>query len=251
MIDLAGLRVLVTGGSRGIGAACCELLAAAGASLAVHYRAEEAAARALVDRLPETTGPSHLLHAADLRREEAIGELFDSIGAEWGGLDCLVNNAGVWVANPVAELDSGRLRDTLAMNLEAPFLCLRHALPLLRRSQLASVVNIASTAGQRGEAGYSPYAATKGGLIAATKSWAVELAPAIRVNAVAPGWVDTDMCRGAFAGGGRERIEATIPLGRVAAPEDIAGPVVFLASPLARHITGAVLSVNGGGVLAG
>ncbi len=122
---------------------------------------------------------------------------------------------------------------------------------LLRSSGNASIVNISSTAGQRGEAFYSPYAASKGAIIAATKSWASELAPGIRVNAVAPGWVDTDMCEEPFAEGGREEIERGIPLGRVASPEDIAGPVLFLASPLARHITGEILNVNGGAVLCG
>ncbi len=114
-----------------------------------------------------------------------------------------------------------------------------------------NIINISSTAGQRGEAFHGAYAASKGALIALTKSWSTELAPAIRVNAVAPGWVDTEMCVEPFADGGREEIEATIPLGRVASAEDIAGSVVFLASPLARHITGEILNVNGGSVLNG
>ena len=124
-------------------------------------------------------------------------------------------------------------------------------MPLLEAAGDGSIVNVSSTAGQRGEAFHSPYAATKGAVIAMTKSWSTELAPRIRVNAVAPGWVDTDMSAGAFANGGRERIVAEIPLKRIPPAEDIAGPILFLASPLARHITGEILNVNGGSVLAG
>ena len=113
------------------------------------------------------------------------------------------------------------------------------------------VVLVGSTAGQRGEAHHADYAATKGAMIAFVKSLCVECAPGVTVNCVAPGWVDTEMCREAFAEGGRERIEAGIPLRRVAAPEDVAGPILFLCSDLARHITGEVLNVNGGSVLCG
>ncbi|HET9212457.1 MAG TPA: SDR family oxidoreductase, partial [Thermoanaerobaculia bacterium] len=132
-----------------------------------------------------------------------------------------------------------------------PFLCSREAVPLLRESKNGSIINISSTAGQRGEAYYSPYAASKGAIISATKSWSSELAPQIRVNAVAPGWVDTDMTAEALSGRQREEAISSIPLRRIATPEDIAAPVVFLASPLARHITGEILNVNGGSVLVG
>ena len=130
-------------------------------------------------------------------------------------------------------------------------LCAREAVPLLERSDGGSIVNISSTAGQRGEAFYSAYAASKGALISATKSWACELAPRVRVNAVAPGWVDTDMTAEALAGRGRKQALAGSPLQRIATPEDVAGPVVFLASHLARHITGEIMNVNGGSVLCG
>jgi 3-oxoacyl-[acyl-carrier protein] reductase len=114
------------------------------------------------------------------------------------------------------------------------------------------MVLVASTAGQRGEAFHADYAATKGAVISMTKSLVGELAPRdVTVNCVAPGWVDTEMCAEPYANGGRERIASTIPLGRVACPEDIAGPIVFLCSPLARHVTGEILNVNGGSVLCG
>jgi 3-oxoacyl-[acyl-carrier protein] reductase len=250
VIDLADWRVLVTGGSRGIGAACCRLFAAAGAAVAVHYRAAAAAAEQLHAGLPRPASGAHLLLAGDLHREADVRALFGQLRERWGRLDCLVNNAGVWVENPIAELDLQRLRATLALNVEGAFLCAREAIPLFAGATAPSIINITSTAGQRGEAGYSPYAASKGALAAATKSWASELAPRTRVNAVAPGWVVTDMTAAALEEGGAE-IRAGIPLARVADPEDIAGPVLFLASPLARHITGEILSVNGGSVLAG
>ena len=193
-------------------------------------------------------GPSIVVSSAALA---AAGTLFAEIESRWGGLDCLVNNAGIWWRNPLTELDHSSLESTWKLNERAPFICASLAIPMLRDSVDGNIVNVSSTAGQRGEAFYSPYAASKGALIATTKSWSTELAPSIRVNAVAPGWVDTDMCTDAFAGDRRSRIEEAIPLGRVATPEDIAGSVLFLASPLARHVTGEILNVNGGSVLAG
>ena len=251
MIDLSDRRILITGGSRGIGAACARSFAHAGAMVVVHYRGNEEAAALVLGELQEISNRSHLKARADLSIPDQAGPLVECIRAEWGGLDCLVNNAGIWVHNPIDSLDDERLEETWQINLRAPFICAREAVPLLREADDGNIVNIASTAGQRGEAFYSPYAASKGAIIAATKSWSTELAPDIRVNAVAPGWVDTEMCIEPFADGGRERIEAAIPLARVADPDDIAGPVLFMASPLARHITGEILNVNGGSVLAG
>jgi 3-oxoacyl-[acyl-carrier protein] reductase len=251
MIDFADLRILVTGGSRGIGAACCRLFAEAGAAVLVHYRSNREAAARLLEELVSISDRPHLSFAADLAKVEKVASLFDFVGQQWGRLDCLVNNAGIWVHNPLASFSQERLEETWRINERAPFLCASLAVPLLLEAQDGNIVNVSSTAGQRGEAFYSPYAASKGALISATKSWCSELAPRIRVNAVAPGWVDTDMCIEPFAAGGRERIETTIPLQRVAPPEDIAGPVLFLASPLARHVTGEILNVNGGAVLVG
>jgi len=251
MIDLEGSRVLVTGGSRGIGAACCRLFAEVGAAVCVHYRAQENAAAAVLSDLERLTSQPHFKVAADLGVPEGVDSLFGAVEATWGELDCLVNNAGIWIENPLRELDLQLLEETWTLNERAVFLCASRAIRLVERSSDGNIVNISSTAGQRGEALYSPYAASKGAVISATKSWSSELAPQIRVNAVAPGWVDTELCREAFEDGGREAIEEAIPLERVASSEDIAGPVVFLASPWARHITGEVLNVNGGSVLAG
>ncbi len=251
MIDLNGINVLVTGGSRGIGAATSLAFAKAGATVMVQYREREEEAAALIEEMGAISGHDHRRFPCDFLEPSEITELFDYVGSEWGKLDCLVNNAGVWVHNPMSQFDEERFVQTMRINVRGPFLCLQHALPFLRMSKEASVVNVASTSGQRGEAYYSPYSASKGALIAATKAWALELAPEIRVNCVAPGWVDTQMCDEPFAEGGRAEIEASIPLGRVASPDDVAGPILFLASPLARHLTGEILNVNGGSVLCG
>jgi 3-oxoacyl-[acyl-carrier protein] reductase len=251
MIDLFGRRVLVTGGSRGIGAACCRLFAEAGAAVLVHYHRDREAAEAAVAALPPPSGEAHQLFRADLASAAGADALVQFARDEWGSLDCLVNNAGIWVRNPLSELDRDEMEATWQLNLSGVFRVSQLAVPLLRESEDGNIVNITSTAGQRGEAFYSPYAASKGALIAATKSWSTELAPGVRVNSVAPGWVDTDMSASAYADGGRERIAAEIPLRRIATAEDIAGAVLFLASPLARHVTGEILNVNGGSVLAG
>jgi 3-oxoacyl-[acyl-carrier protein] reductase len=250
LIDLTGYRVVVTGGSRGIGAACCRLFARAGAMVLVQYLASGVKANGLLTELRRVSNRPHRKLRCDVTRRENVEKLFQTVQSEWGGLDCLVNNAGVWVHEPLEKLDHRQLQATLAVNVVGPFLCAREAISLLRLSQNGSIINISSTAGQRGEAFYSPYAASKGAIISATKSWAMELAPDIRVNAVAPGWVDTDMTAQAL-GERRDEILGSIPLQRVASPDDIAGPVVFLASPLARHITGEILNVNGGSVLVG
>ena len=254
MIDLGGRRVLVTGGSRGIGAACCRLFARAGAAVLLHYQSREDRATALLEELRGLCPgpgdpPPHLVRRCDLRDQADVWAMFAFAAAEWGVLDVLVNNAGVWVPSPLGDFDGTVLDETLAVNLTGQFLCAAAALPLLELAADGNIVNVTSTAGQRGEAGYSAYAASKGAMIAATRSWAVELAPRVRVNSVAPGWVDTDMTAAALSGPGRDEALAGIPLGRIATPDDIAGPVVFLASPLARHVTGEILSVNGGSVL--
>jgi 3-oxoacyl-[acyl-carrier protein] reductase len=251
LIELSGYRVLVTGGSRGIGAACCRLFAQAGATVLVQYLASDQRAREVLQELRGISAAPHAIYRCDVTQRDQVERLFAYALSHWKGLDCLINNAGVWVHDPLVELDRERLEATLAVNVVGPFLCAREAAVLLERSRDGSIINISSTAGQRGEAFYSAYAASKGAMISATKSWSMELAPNIRVNAVAPGWVDTDMTAEALSGERRDEITTSIPLHRIATPEAIAGPVVFLASPLGRHITGEILNVNGGSVLVG
>ena len=142
-----------------------------------------------------------------------------------------------------------RWRATMRTNLDAVFLTTRAALGLL--SPGGRIVMVGSTAGQRGESFHADYAATKGAMISLVKSLAIECAPGIAVNCVAPGWVDTEMSAESYAGEGRARIAAGIPIGRIASADDVAGPILFLLSDLARHVTGEILNVNGGSVLCG
>jgi 3-oxoacyl-[acyl-carrier protein] reductase len=250
MIDLAGQTALVTGGSRGIGRATVLLLARAGADVALTYltRSDEAEATA---REVRALGRRAYVIGGDLAQPDVAERLVDGVRREFGGLDIFVANAGVWPADEVslAAISVERWRSTVAANLDSVFLSTRAALGLMRPG--GRVVIVSSTAGQRGEAFHADYAATKGALISLTKSLAVECAPTILVNCVAPGWVDTEMSSPAFTKDNRDRIERTIPLQRIATADDIAGPIVFLCSELARHVTGEVLNVNGGSVLCG
>ncbi len=250
MIELAGQSALVTGGSRGIGRAVAKLLARAGADVALtfHTRADEAEAAA---REVQRMGRRTFVGGGDLADPEVVDRLLAGVRREFGGLDIFVANAGVWPAEGVrlADMPLVRWRQMVAANLDSVFLSVRAALGMMRTG--GRVVIVSSTAGQRGEAFHADYAATKGALIALTKSLAVEYAPGLAVNCVAPGWVDTDMSSPAFTPDNRERIRHSIPLQRIASAEDVAGPILFLCSTLARHITGEVLNVNGGSVLCG
>jgi 3-oxoacyl-[acyl-carrier protein] reductase len=250
MIDLDGKTALVTGGNRGIGRAVVRLLARAGADVALTYQTRLAEAEAMAGEV-RSMGRRAWVSGGDLADPGVADRLGVWLEREVGGLDIFVANAGVWPAQEVslAEMDGQRWSSTLAANLDSVFLSTRAALRLIRPG--GRVVIVSSTAGQRGEAYHADYAATKGALIALTKSLAVECAPDVQVNCVAPGWVETEMSSPAFTAGNRGRIQETIPLGRIASAEDIAGPIVFLCSDLARHLTGEVLNVNGGSVLCG
>jgi 3-oxoacyl-[acyl-carrier protein] reductase len=189
--------------------------------------------------------------SGDLGDPSVVGRVFDGAVSALGPLDAFVGNAGVWPPKEtsVREMAMDRWTATMRANLDAIFLTTRAALHHMRTP--GTVVLVGSTAGQRGEAFHADYAASKGAVISFVKSLCVECAPGITVNCVAPGWVDTEMSWPAFGDGGRERIANTIPLKRIATAADIAGPIVFLCSDLARHITGEVLNVNGGSVLCG
>jgi 3-oxoacyl-[acyl-carrier protein] reductase len=246
MIDLSGKRALVTGGTRGIGLAVARALNQAGASVALGYHSNEAAARRVRDELPEA-----LTIRADLTSEPEAERMFDECSTALGGLDIVVANAGIWRRAAVDTMTYEAWRQTVAANQDSLFFTCRGAARLLKANRGGKLVIIASTAGQRGEAYYSHYAATKGAAIAMTRSLAAELGPHdINVNCVAPGWVHTEMTRNVFADKAYlAEVEAAIPLRRIAEPEDVAGPVLFLCSDLARHVQGAVINVNGGSVL--
>lgn len=251
MIDLRGRRALVTGGSRGIGAAVARLLADAGAAVGIGYRSREAEAQSVVEAIVAGGGRA-FAWGGDFSTPEANEAFVDKALQMWEGVDIYVGNSGVWPEQAVSveKLDAARWHAVMGVNLHGMFYGAAAAARILPRG--GRMIFVSSTAGQRGEAGHADYAATKGAMISFVKSLAVELGPRdITVNAVAPGWVDTEAVVRPFADGGRARIEAGIPLGRVATPDDIAGPVLFLASPLARHVTGEILNVNGGSVLCG
>lgn len=249
--SLVGKRALVTGGSRGIGRATALMLARAGAQIGISYFDRHEEARALIGEI-ERLGVPAWVQSGNIASAADVDRLFDRALDEFGGLDIFVGNAGVWPPEhvPVALMQDEQWRRTISINLDSIFYSTRAAARIM--SDEGRIVLISSTAGQRGEAGHADYAATKGAIISFVKSIAVELAThGITANCVAPGWVDTDMAALPFTGEGRRRIEATIPLRRIATPDDIAGPIAFLCSPLARHITGEVLNVNGGSVLCG
>lgn len=252
LIDLTGRHALVTGGSRGVGRATALLLAQAGASVAIGYRSREDDAERTVADLG-ALGASAWAEPGDLSLADDVERLFSRIDAEFGGLDMFVGNAGVWPPQGVAleDMEDGQWRSTLGANLDSMFYTCRAASGRMRKG--GAMVLVSSTAGQRGEAYHGDYAASKGAIISLVKGLCVELAPKdVTVNAVAPGWIDTEMVRPALDEERElERVLESIPLGRLASAEDVAGPIVFLCSALARHITGEILNVNGGSVLAG
>ncbi|MDE2981212.1 MAG: SDR family oxidoreductase [Gemmatimonadota bacterium] len=248
---LTGKRALVTGGSRGVGAATVRLLAEAGADVGISYHSRSAEADRVVNEA-RAMGVNSWAEGGDLADRAAVDRLFSRVDREFGSLDIFVGNAGIWpVADvPLAEMDDARWQRTIAVNLDSIFFTTREA--LRRMSSDGRVILVSSTAGQRGEAYHADYAATKGAMISMVKGLCVEVGGrAITVNAVAPGWIDTEMSQDALGSEDRARIEADIPIGRVATAEDVAGPIVLLCSPLARHITGEILNVNGGAVLVG
>jgi 3-oxoacyl-[acyl-carrier protein] reductase len=249
--------VLVTGGSRGIGRATVVSLAEAGASVGLSYHsAHEEAERAVEDaRAACEAAPCEVKlwsEAGDLSHEADVERLFARVDVEFGGLDGFVGNAGVWnsAATPLSELGPRQWREMVDVNLTSIYLTTRAAVK--RMGEGGRVVLLSSTAAQRGEAEHSHYAATKGAINSFCKSIATELGPrGITVNAVAPGWVDTDMSASVLRTPALERVISEIPLRRVATAEDVAGPICFLLSDLARHLTGEVVNVNGGSVLCG
>lgn len=251
LIDLRGKKAIVTGGSRGIGRATAVLLARAGAEVGISYRARDDEAAAALEEVRRFNGQAWAV-ASDLGVPDGAAKLFERCDNEFGWLDIFVANAGIWPPEyvPLIDMSDEQWEEMMRANLDSVFYTVREA--ARRMADGGKVIIVSSTAGQRGEAGHSHYAATKGAVISFVKSLAVELAPRdVQVNAVAPGWVDTDMAAPALQAGEREKVVSQIPLGRIGSADDIAGPILFLCSRLSRHITGEILNVNGGSVLCG
>jgi len=251
-LGLADRVALVTGGSRGIGKAVVALFASYGAHVVVNYVRDEAAANATVN-MAQSHGVKAFAIQADVSQLDQAEQLLQQTVQHFGRLDFLICNAGIWEGAPVEAISEELWDKTLEINLKGTWSVCRAAVPLMKQQRFGRIVIVSSTAGQRGEANVSNYAASKGGQISFTKSLAPELGGfGINVNCVAPGWVATEMTTEALADTAtHESIKKIIPLGRVATPEEIAGPIVFLCSAWANHITGEVLNVNGGSVLCG
>jgi 3-oxoacyl-[acyl-carrier protein] reductase len=250
MLGLRGRRALVTGASRGVGRAAALLLARAGADVGIGYHSREADAAQVVEQA-RALGVRAFAQAADVSTPWGAEMLFERCMVELGGIDLFVANAGIWVPDdvPVSAMTDAQWDRTMLANLTSVFQTVRLAARFV--SDGGRIVIVSSTAGQRGEANHADYAASKGALISFTKSVAVEMAARdVTVNCVAPGWIDTEMVEKPMAQG-REAIERAIPLGRIASADDVAGPILFLCSTLARHVTGEILNVNGGSVLCG
>jgi 3-oxoacyl-[acyl-carrier protein] reductase len=251
MISLKGKAALITGASRGIGAATAVMFARSGSDVLVSYRDDSEAAESVASRC-RAFDVEALPFQANIADRGQVEMMFAAAVAEFGHLDIVVNNAGIWKYAAIEKMTEQELLETMDINLKGVFHCCTVAAAQMIKQQSGVIINIASTAGQRGEPYHSHYAATKAGVIGLTKSLAPELAAHnIRVNCVAPGWVATDMTRESLAGLENVDILSKIPLGRVATPEELAGPIVFMASDLATFITGEVLNVNGGAVLCG
>jgi 3-oxoacyl-[acyl-carrier protein] reductase len=245
---LAGQGVVVTGASGGIGAACARAFAAEGARVVVHYHRGEERARALADEL----GDARVVQA-DLTVEADAERLFAAAREAVGRIGVCAAVAGVYPSEDAAvwDLDLARFERTIAQNLTATFLTARAFLRGLVGSENGALVLVGSTAGRFGEAGHADYAAAKAaiqvGLLLSLKNEAARLGPRVRVNAVAPGWTVSPMTRGLLEPDDVERITRTMPLRKVATPEDVAAQVVVLASErLSGHVTGQVVTVAGG-----
>ena len=243
---------MVTGGSRGIGRAAVDCFARLGANVVVNYLRDEQAATNAVSAA-QLSGARAIAVQADISRLDEATRLIKETLEKFARIDFLVCNAGIWEGGAIDAMAEEVWEKTIELNLKGTWTVCHAAVPHMKERGFGRIVIDSSTAGQRGEANVSNYAASKGGQISFTKSLAAELGPfGINVNSVAPGWVDTDMCADVFADKSfKKSIEDGIPVGRVASPEDIAWPIVFLCSEWARHVNGEILNVNGGSVLCG
>ena len=251
MIDLKNKVMIVTGGSRGIGASICRSAAAQGAKVLVNYVSNSESASSVVEDI-EKNGGDAIAVKADVTDMSSVQEMVTLSLESWSKIDILVNNAAIWNESPIEMMSDAVADETMSINFNGSLNCIRAVVPTMIKQESGSIINISSTAAQRGEAFHSHYAASKGAINSLTKSLASELGPkGIRVNSVCPGWTYTDMTVEVFRGGSDSVIAETIPLRRIGKPEESAAAVLFLASDDASYITGISLNVNGGSVLTG
>jgi len=251
MFDFTNMNVLITGGSRGIGSATVELFARLGANVSFNYYVNEIHAEKLLEKIRIHPGRP-FCDRCDVSNFADVERFIENIIARYDHIDILINNAGIWEFGAIDTMSESDWQRTLRINLDSIFFFTKLVVLNMKQKNIKGrIINVASTAGQRGEAFHSHYAASKGAIISLTKSLAAELGPdGILVNCVAPGWVMTDMSRSALKAE-HKKIMGNIPIGRIPGPEEIAGPIVFLASELATAITGEILNVNSGSVLCG
>lgn len=254
MISLAGKAALITGGSRGIGAAAVKLFARAGADVVFSYKkSKDAAAQVEQEARKQGTRVDSL--KGDMGNMKDVKKLVDFARERLGRIDILVANSGIWNEKdePIEKMSEHEWDEMMRINLKSVYGAIHYTVPTMIHQKSGRIVAISSTAGQRGESFHTHYGASKGAIISLVKGLATELAPHnIHVNCVAPGWVDTDMSRPALDDPTTsEKVLRTIPLGRVGKPEEIAAPVLFLCTEHAGFISGEIFNVNGGAVLVG
>ena len=242
--DLAGRKALVTGASSGIGLGIAEAFLEQGMTVAVHYRSNRAAAEALAARFPGRAFPV----GGDLGSEADCVACVQAAVAALGGLDQIVHSAATWSDGAIGRISAASLEEIFRVNVFSAFYLVREALPFLGKNGRGNVIFIGSTAGQRGEAGHGNYSATKGALQSLAMSLAVELAPAIRVNNVSPGWIRTPMADSVLRERG-EDIAGVLPNRRIGEVEDVVHAVLYLASEASGHTVGEDLGVSGGALL--
>ena len=247
----AGKTAVVTGASRGVGRATAFRLAEGGANVVVNFLSNDVEAMETV-RVCQNRGVEAIAVQADVSDMVEAQKLAKQALDRFGRIDLLVCNAGVWEGAPIEEMSEDVWNKVINTNLKSAWATTKACVPAMKKQPNGSIVMVSSTSGQRGEANYSNYSASKGGMIAFTKALASELCPRIRVNAVAPGWIETAMVRPAFEDDAYyQSVIDTIPLRRIAATDDVALSISFLLSDWARHITGEILNINGGSVLCG
>lgn len=236
---------LVTGGSKGIGRATAIRLASAGFTVCINYLEDEEGAEAAKQSI-EKSGGNAMIFRADVSDEKSVAALFSGILKEWGRLDVLVNNAGIYERANFESIDFGAWRRTLSYNLDSAFLCTSQAVPVMKRQQHGRIINISSQLAFKGSTHGAHYSSSKAGMIGLTRSLAIELGKyGITVNMIAPGSIRTRILDN-YSESQLEEMAARIPMRRIGEPEDIAAAVVFLASDEASYITGATINVSGG-----